>query len=173
MKKREMFSMVVLVLSLILNNAYGNHPNDGLNVNKVRNSAEIFLKESLNDPGSYQFVSLNINDQVFTQRSNLEYRIESLSNREDANYAEAVIKVKQLLEDLGTEANNVACYVYNFRFRANNAMGGLVLTNSWLYISSDYKVIHIATTSGQMLEGTCNELPEYRKIIQETVIDRM
>lgn len=173
MKKRELFSIVVLVLSLILNDAYANHPNDDLNANKVRNSAETFLKESLNDPSSYQFVSLNITEQVFTQRSNLEYRIESLSNRDNPNYAEAVIKVKQLLENLGTEADNVACYVYNYRFRAKNAMGGLVLTNSRLYISPDYKVIHIATTSGQRYETTCNELPEYRKIIQETVIDRM
>jgi hypothetical protein len=140
---------------------------NGLVKDSVRIAAEAYLLERLNNPASYQFASLATTNDVFTQRRNLEHRIDWFGNSNNLSQPDPEVarQVKSLLDSLGDSADAVACYVYKYNFRATNAMGGLVLTNSLLYITPDYGVVHIALTDGQRYETTCNELPEYREII--------
>lgn len=141
---------------------------NGLVKDSVKIAAEAFLLERLNNPASYQFASIETTNDVFTQRRNLEYRIEFFSKPSYSHpngQPDIAREVSDLLSSLGGSADDVSCYVYRYNFRATNAMGGLVLTNSLLYISPNYRVVNIALTDGQRYETTCNELQAYRDII--------
>jgi len=157
----------------------------------VKGNAEDYLERTLDDASSYEFVRLEYKEEI-TQRDNLNFRIDrfsrDLKRAEDAlkrqkdyrypmqdlieraendinRYSSIIPELESLKESLGDKLNETACHTYEFDFRASNQMGGIVLTNSYLYVTPDLEVTQLATTTGQIL-NTCNELEEYRDIIR-------
>lgn len=156
----------------------------------VRENAEDYLEQTLDDASSYEFVRLEYKEEI-TQRDNLNFRIdrfnrdleraeEAKKRQEESRFLQESLKrteieiernlsiipeLESLKESLGDKLDETACHVYEFDFRASNQMGGIVLTNSHLYVNPDLEVTHLATTFGQML-NTCNELEEYRDVIR-------
>lgn len=157
----------------------------------VRENAEQYLQRTLDDASSYEFVHLEYNG-VITQRDNLNDRISSFNlrleiaqeskkrqensiyplegaiERAEKNierYSSIVAELEALKLDIGSRLDEIACHTYEFDFRASNRMGGIELINSFLYVTPDLEVTHLATTTGQLL-NTCNELEEYRDVIR-------
>ena len=159
----------------------------------VRENAEDHLERTLDDASSYEFVHLEYKEEI-TQRDNLNFRIdrfnrdleraeEAKKRQEESRFQELlertekeiernssiIPELESLKESLGDNLDETACHVYEFDFRASNPMGGIVLENSYLYVTPDLEVTHLATTTGQIL-NTCNELEEYRDVIRNNPI---
>ena len=126
---------------------------------KVKEKAEEYLNQNLNDPSSYEFVSLeHVHD--ITQEDNLNYRIDYFTDRNESIAED----LKKLKNDLGEDVTKVACKAYEFNFRAKNEYGALILNKTRLFVSNEYEVRRIAYKEAQWL-NSCNELEEYREIV--------
>lgn len=160
----------------------------------VRENAEKYLERTLDNASSYEFVHLEYVEEI-SQRDNLNYRIkkyksdlreaEARKKREEESsytmqssldwaeeditrYSTLIPMIEAFKENLGEKLNETACYVYEFDFRASNPLGATVLTQSYLYITPNLDVTHIAITSGQIL-NTCNELEEYYDLVRSNM----
>jgi TonB family protein len=120
---------------------------------KVRIKAEKFLKENMNDPSSYQFVSLkaldpvtyqdNIDDELAPLESDIrmeqitldiytdnpEYHFDAIlegkTKIENAKLLRA--KLDSIKKSLNTKLGTVTLYNYSLKCRGKNAFGALVL----------------------------------------------
>jgi len=157
----------------------------------VRENVENYLERTLDDASSYEFVHLEYKEEI-TQRDNFDYRVNNLResidiaketiNREEASsfpnnsrieeskndikrFSAFITELESFEEQLrDNELDETACYVYEFDFRASNPMGGIVLTNSYLYVTQNLEVVDLVTT-GRML-NTCNIFEEHAEILR-------
>jgi len=157
----------------------------------VKENAEDYLERTLDDPSSYEFVHLEYKDKI-TQRDNFDYRVnnlresidiakETISREEASSFTnnsrieEAENDIKRFsafiaeLESFKEQASDdvldeTACHVYEFDFRASNPMGGIVLTNSYLYVTQNLEVTDLVT-NGRIL-NTCNIFEEHSEILR-------
>jgi hypothetical protein len=171
----------------------------------VRKSAEAYLMENLNDPSSYEFVSLVPTDTI-TYLENIDGRLEDFQRdldralsqldfysseiaREEAlGYTSSMTEwfteqveteqknvdmntslvagIDSIKTALGDRVNGVACYEYEFTYRANNAMGGLTLNRATLQITPDNEVITVAETPGKKIVYP-NNFPGYIEFVRK------
>lgn len=126
--------------------------------NSLRTEVEKDLKQRLDDPGSYEFVSLTkldsvkVVENIETERRSIEHNIEfsksqieyentmrrlggKYDNRavvsEKTAIATSRVKLNRLAtieKQLGKETETVASYAYRLIFRANNKFGAKVLS---------------------------------------------
>lgn len=157
----------------------------------VKGNAEDYLERTLDDASSYEFVHLEYKEEI-TQRDNFDFRINNLKEsidiaretikRQEASSFPSKSRIEEAENDIkrfsafiselesfrerltDNELDETACNVYEFDFRASNAMGGIVLTNSYLYVNQNLEVTDL-TTTGRML-NTCNEFEEYFEILR-------
>ena len=123
----------------------------------VRNNAEKYLKNKMDDPSSYEFVELKLIDSVLF-KDNIEYRKNTF--QKDLRLAQSEIKIQEIVKKFPTiydkqkvaesnakikrierilkkidslesnleqKLNNVASYTYKYRCRGNNKFGAKIL----------------------------------------------
>lgn len=132
--------------------------------NVVKINAETYIRDKLNDPNTYEFVSLEVVDSV-TYRDNIDYRRDYLYANE-----RAVKVIDSLSATLGDQVNDVASYTYLFTFRATNAMGAKVL-NEYLVQTGPKPELEVINFTDDMDELFLNpgDFPGYREAIQKVL----
>lgn len=128
--------------------------------------------ESLNDPDSYEFVSLDLVDST-TFADNIAYRRDYFTQRKDDPKNARILSGIDSLENLmGEKTNDVASYRYLFTCRANNALGAKVINTFHVQTGPvpAYEVINITQDEDRIILNP-NEFPGYfdmaSKIIRE------
>ena len=105
----------------------------------------------------------------------MEFYERIISNAEEsiAEYEQEIERYERILKDLDSLKNNLGAdldeetaYRYQLTFRANNAMGALVLQEYLVQTDTDLNVLHFAESEGQLL-ATPNMLPEYHEIMDQ------
>lgn len=132
----------------------------------VKNFAETFIKEKMNDPSSYEFVkqelidSITFSDNIEFKKDELirgiEYDRRSLERQEEYRtyptiYDESkveklkvnierneriLLKIDSIANLLGDRKNEVTSYKYIFTFRGNNALGAKIVNEYFVQTES-------------------------------------
>ena len=128
----------------------------------VRNSAEEYLKDKLNDPESYEFVKLVLIDSVM-YKDNIEYRRVRFKDDEIV-----LAKIDSLVQVMNDKVDDVASFTYIFSFRAINAMGAKVLNEYYLQTgeSPNYEVVNLAEGMDDIFLNP-NDFPGYTEMIRK------
>jgi hypothetical protein len=131
---KQLFSLTLLVL-LTLTSCN--------NSNKIEDECEAFLKNQLNDPKSYERISIKLTDTFrtsdwITRNSDIQtlppmvsedlskYEIELAEyNKRNAFYLDSMTKVKERLLNNPNE-NEIIHISYTLDYRAKNALGALI-----------------------------------------------
>lgn len=161
----------------------------------VKNNAEKYLKDKMDDPSSYEFVELKIIDSVLF-KDNIEYRKNTFNK--DLRQAQSEIKIQEIVKkfpkiydkqkvtelnvgikkilkkidslesNLEQELNDVASYTYKYRCRGNNKLGVKILNEYIIQTnpSPDFKVINL-TDNQEKVYLNPNDFPGYREMISK------
>jgi hypothetical protein len=175
----KVISTTLFILSIIGCNNSGTtgNANDLKPEDIIRKNAEEYLKKSLNDPSSYEFVSLkafdtvrykkNIDEDKSEVNRDIDYAKDqikfytemSFSKKDIEQFKHDLIKKTAILKgidsieiSMGSKVNDIAALIYIYSFRAKNAFGALVLNDYYLEITSgpDYKILNIAENSDKL-----------------------
>lgn len=150
----------VLLLTLLVSFLFscGNENN---REDRVKQNVEELIKKSMDDPKSYEFVSIEVIDSV-TYKDNIDYRkehfVKSLNmNRDNIDFYTEIGKneeiekyqlemkkdsliideINSIEQKLGDEVNKIASYTYQFKCRGNNKFGAKILVS--YYVQTDFR----------------------------------
>lgn len=178
---------IILVLTIGLTSCSFEEPTQD---EIVKRNLESYLKATLNNPESYEFVELELRDSVIYS-DNIEYRKKHfqrdlkynkdkvkmpsiLITKEEVNHIkQKIIGIKKILlgidsleKELGSKKNDVASYTYIFSFRATNALGAKVL-NKYIVQTNPKPDLNIKNMTNKQHEVYCNpnDFPGYREMI--------
>lgn len=159
----------------------------------IRQQAEAALKKTMNDPDSYEFVSLVLIDSV-TNKENMDKHKKNLAvavyNEEEriANAKELPriydakkrkefqfrldqlkkidVKMDSIELALGDELNEVVCYNYALTFRGKNAFGGKVMNTYYLQVhpGPSYNIFN-ASEKESDIKNSLLAYPGYNEVI--------
>ncbi len=164
-----LFGVLVAGCLLACGGADGDKPAD-----KIRAQAETMLKARLDDPNSYEFVSLTLfdslsyGDNIKRLQSHRQQDLESriyMDGKAPANDKKMLAGIDSIRTALGPRVNETACYKYAFDFRAKNAFGAKVLNSHIVQVgpAPDYKVLMVASNKGELLSYP-NTFPGYDEL---------
>lgn len=161
----------------------------------VLQNVEEYIKSIMNDPDSYEFVSLELKDSVLFSDNIEYYKDYHKKNIEDelhlielyeksiySSYPKEISDIKLEIEknkiilekidsletQLAERTNEVAIYIYHFTCRGNNSFGAKQLNNFELTTNPapDFKVID-AIDEYDEYELDINYFPDYKEIIEK------
>ena len=148
----------------------------------IKNKLESYLQTTLNDPKSYEFVSLEFVDSV-TYGHNIkeiknwyQHNLETskiLQNKlEIKTYKSFLLAIDSVEKSLGNNTlNQTAAYLLQLTFRAKNAMGGLVLGNEIVQVSPapEFKLLTV-TDDKDKVSYAPNDFPGFTEIYNKIIV---
>ncbi|MDY5489045.1 MAG: hypothetical protein SPG27_09105 [Butyricimonas virosa] len=148
----------------------------------IKDNLKNYLSDKLNDPDSYEFVSLNLIDSI-KYIDNINYRLKhfdsslkfyknqvELGDKESIKEVNRnnwiIYKIDSIKNSLGNRVNDVAVYKYIYKFRANNQMGGKSL-NEYILLTkgSDNSIIQMENNPDKIYINP-TDFPGYMELIE-------
>ncbi|WP_106832246.1 hypothetical protein [Parabacteroides pacaensis] len=144
----------------------------------IKNNLVAYLHDKLDDPQSYQFVSLELIDST-TYLDNINYRRrdfedgikfhERIADSPDEYINEInrdkriLAKIDSIQTALGDTVNHIAAYKFLFKFRSKNAFGAKVLNEYILQTTGSplFEIIQMTNDPDKVYLNP-NEFPGYR-----------
>lgn len=148
----------------------------------IKNKLEKYLQTTLNDPKSYEFVSLDFIDSVTYEhnikeiKSWYQHNLETskiLQNKlEIKTYKSFLLAVDSVQKSLGNNIlNQTAAYKLQLTFRAKNAMGGLVLGNEIVQVSPAPEFTLLTVTDDRdKVSYAPNNFPGFTEIYNKIIV---
>lgn len=108
---------------------------------KIQHSFEKYFKETANDPESYEFVSIEIDDRA-TYQNVLDYGIKRYKDNLHPDL------FKDAEKEYAHKKNDEVAYIAIITFRANNRLGAKVLEKYWVLVDVEkgYEIIRQSKT---------------------------
>jgi len=180
MKKVVLFVCMVAVFA-----ACGNQSKENI----LRKKVEAEFIQKMNDPKSYEFVSLNQTDSITYLQSIKEnvdyYKMEldfakhqyefsttAIPSDDSIKYAQDIVKnqfmingLDSLEKVLNNKLNYVGCRTYTWTFRAKNAMGALTLGDYYVQVNDKDSIVNV-TDNTKKLNLTC-DIPGYDELLKQ------
>ena len=136
----------------------------------VEANAEAYLQDKLDDPSSYEFVSLELMDSVL-YKDNIEYRRKQFAGRDQDLKTQAIlIKIDSIETGLGEKSNEVASYTYLFKFRNNNGFGAKVLNERIIQTTPapELGIVNMASDRDGLFLNP-NDFPGYLEMVSKNL----
>ena len=154
----------------------------------IRQNAEELIKKNMNDPESYEFVSIQIVDST-TYKDNIEHKkklyigfLESekkaLDKSLDKNDIESsrieiqkdsliIAGIDSIEKEMGNNVENVASYTYILKCRGNNKLGAKVLVDYYIQTkTAEDKIINITDSKNKLYFNPC-DFPGFADLIKK------
>mgnify|MGYP001944697445 CR=1 FL=1 len=134
----------------------------------IRETIDATLNTMLNDPSSYEFVSLDLQKE-FTLGENIQYRRDMFNGWSTTPQSEKDLW-NAVLDSLETvhanELDRIMGRTYIMKYRANNAFGALVMNETYVQIEGDSPNFEVAkmTTERKKLFLNLGDIPNWTAI---------
>ena len=137
----------------------------------VREAIESALVQQLNDPDSYEFVSMS-KGRITTLGDNIDFRRKQFARDADGNaeFLAALDSLEQLYAD---DLSSIRATDWSFRFRGSNALGAKVLNEFIIQVGPepDFQILKIADNpSGRSLNP--NDIPGWKEVAGKIISKR-
>lgn len=137
MTNKLMFILLAIV-SIGCQQTQQKEQTEPIKVDPIQSKFENYLFGFIDDPGSYEFVSLKIIDTISYKNTISKHRAMLESMIEEINDQHHVRRLRELNEyerATGFNLDSVQRYLYHYKYRANNQNGALQLFD--LYVETD------------------------------------
>jgi oligoribonuclease NrnB/cAMP/cGMP phosphodiesterase (DHH superfamily) len=146
--------MKKLLLLLIFTTVIFSCKNDPTIEDRFKEVIEPVLIESLNDPNSYEFVSVSEIDTFYLKESSLKYKklyegwVNDYKNDTTAfgkeQYAKHLSEYERYKNILDTVSEKTIDEIgATFKYRAKNQLGGLILAEKRFYFDTHFNIVSV------------------------------
>lgn len=125
----------------------------------LRENVEKQVIEKLNDPSSYEFVSLKVIDST-TYAENIAERRRTIERNmglsfndslKEEQLKENILILKNIEDEMGESVSKIPAYTYLYSFRGKNAMGAKVLQEYYVQSDPEDNILKITEDTGGLL----------------------
>lgn len=148
----------------------------------IKDNLKNYLSDKLNDPDSYEFVSLDLVDSV-KYIDNINYRLDAFkkniewcksSDRSEGDKLNEIKKNEWIIEkidsikiSLGENVNKLLASKYILKFRANNSLGAKIIYSYFLLVDGENKIIQMEDNADRIYILNTISFPGYMELIEK------
>ena len=153
----------------------------------IRQKAEELIIKSMNDPDSYEFVSLEIVDST-TYKDNITHKrelyskfmtseYESITSKKGTAIESGLSEIKKdsliiagidsIEQSIGNKVNDAISYTYILKCRGNNKIGAKILVSYYIQTKTDEdRIINITDDINKIYPHPC-DFPGFKDLIEK------